>query len=528
MTTNTTKPYRNTLSGSVGAGMGSLFNPSGRKYYILEHKIGSKYHRVGESQEIIVDNIELGRDPLCQVRYDESFKTVSRHHAAIVRDGDNWKLVQISKTNTTLLNGHPVRTEWYLQNGDEIQLSINGPKLGFIIPSGNKSTVGSIGLSRRLSLFRQQALRPYKYALTTLACILILCSCGGSYVIYQQGKKLDDQTNAIREANIKNKQNERLIAELRKIADNQNGVLDSLYIEVERANKKAIEANKKAAEAREAVERSQTGMGGNVDLSSCHPYVYFISATSYVDGKKFIGWSGTGFLLDDGKFVTARHVTTPYYSNAYSIDKHGIVHVRSGQDAYLAYCELLLNVKYMMGEAEIRYKVSSISDSFEFTDKYIHQESSQDKVITLGEAFTIVLKDEAGESTNTLSIPAGTNITIGASGYFDWAWAKVNKQTGLKANTDLSVRLKQGTPLYIVGYPHGWGQGNPILSTAICSQDGLSKELGGTIMASNDNTEGGNSGGPIFVKGESGWEVVAIVSGGTYGKGRFVPIAVIQ
>lgn len=87
---------------------------------------------------------------------------VSRRHAAIVRDGENWKLVQLSQTNKTFLNGHPVTTEWYLQNGDEIQLSVNDPKLGFIIPQGAKAKTGSIALSRRLSLFRQQALRPYK------------------------------------------------------------------------------------------------------------------------------------------------------------------------------------------------------------------------------------------------------------------------------------------------------------------------------------------------------------------------------
>lgn len=141
----TTNSYKKTLSGSIGAGMGSLFAPGEKKYYILEHKVSSKYHKVGESQEIIVDNIELGRDSHCQVRFDESFKTVSRHHAAILRDGDMWKLVQLSKTNTTFLNGRPVKDEWYLQNGDEIQLSVNGPKLGFIIPTGKKSTVGSIG-----------------------------------------------------------------------------------------------------------------------------------------------------------------------------------------------------------------------------------------------------------------------------------------------------------------------------------------------------------------------------------------------
>lgn len=104
--------YKRTLSGSIGAGIGSIFKAGGKNYYILEHKVSSKYHHAGETQEIIVDQIELGRDPKCQVRFDESFTTVSRRHAAIVRDGDNWKLVQLSQTNKTFLNGHPVTSEW--------------------------------------------------------------------------------------------------------------------------------------------------------------------------------------------------------------------------------------------------------------------------------------------------------------------------------------------------------------------------------------------------------------------------------
>lgn len=522
MAGNTTKPYKNTLSGSVGAGMGSLFNPGGRKYYILEHKVTSRYHRAGESQEIIVDNIELGRDPHCQVRFDESFQTVSRHHAAIVKDGDNWKLVQISRTNTTLLNGRPVRTEWYLQNGDEIQLAVNGPKLGFIVPSGNKSTVGSIGLSRRLSLFRQQALRPYKYAITALACVLLLCGSAGGYVIYRQGTTIDQQSKAIADAAKQNKNNEVLISELQRIMDNQHGVLDSLHKEIDLANKKAAEANRRAVEA---MERNN-GEERTLDFSSCHPYIYFISAQSYINGVKWISWSGTGFLLDDGKFVTARHVTTPFYSNSYFI-KDGVVQLRGDANPMQAYLELFLNVKYMQGEAEIRYKATSVAGSFEFTDKYVNQDNSKDRVSTLQENFTIVKRNEAGEVEDKFIIPAGSYIVEGGLGYFDWAYVKTNERGGLKANRDISVKLKQGTSLYIVGYPNGWGQGNPILSTALCSQDGLSKELGGTIMASNDNTEGGNSGGPIFIKGKSGWEVIAIVSGGNRGKGRFVPIAVI-
>ena len=183
--------YKRTLSGSVGAGIGSIFNAGGKNYYILEHKVSSKYHHAGEAQEIIVDQIEIGRDSKCQVQFDESFATVSRRHAAIVRDGDNWKLVQLSQTNKTFLNGHAIANEWYLQNGDEIQLSVNGPKLGFIIPQGAKAKTGSIALSRRLSLFRQQALKPYKTAMAAMAAVIVLLIGGGVWGgIYFHGENV--------------------------------------------------------------------------------------------------------------------------------------------------------------------------------------------------------------------------------------------------------------------------------------------------------------------------------------------------
>ncbi len=538
MTDQTTKPYRRTLSGSVGAGMGSLFRPGSRKYYILEHKVSSKYHRAGESQEIIVDNIELGRDSHCQVRFDETFKTVSRRHAAIVRDGDGWKLVQLSKTNTTLLNGHPVKTEWYLQNGDEIQLSVNGPKLGFIIPTGRKATVGSIGLTRRLSLFRQQALRPYKTALISLAAILVVCIGVGSFIIFRQHQQIQSNAELLAEAREANKKNAQLIAEQRKIIDNQGGLLDSLRSNIPEAVTAPTPAPSAAPASGAAPAAAGGGSGGeaanggggaanggaSLDFTAYHPDIYFIQAQVVLNSSEEVlsGWVGTGFLLSDGKFVTARHVLLPYYSNYYTID-NGRVVPYSPSGAETAFVELWTNLLYQMGEVTIVYKCTSVNDSFTFTSTYdnspIYQNSSKDRVHTLQEPFVL------GDGTST--VPAGAQIVEGALGVYDFAYVQTKKRGNLEADRELSVDLKQGTQLCIVGYPNGWGQGNPILSTAICSQNGLSDDLGGTIMVSNDNTEGGNSGGPVFAQRGDKWVVVAIVSGSTMAKGRFVPIAVI-
>ena len=187
-----TVQYKRTLRGSVAAGVGALVNGDGRRYFILEHKDASKFHKAGESQKIIIDQIELGRDSSCQVRYDDSFPTVSRRHAAIVKDGDRWKLIQLSQTNTTFLNGQPISTEWYLQNGDEIQLSAGGPRIGFIVPVGKQSLVSSIKISERLELFRKQALRPYKTAIACLFALLVIMGCGAGYVINNQNLEIKE------------------------------------------------------------------------------------------------------------------------------------------------------------------------------------------------------------------------------------------------------------------------------------------------------------------------------------------------
>jgi len=44
-----TKIYNRSIAGSVGAGLDSVFNASEKRYYVLEHKISSKYHKAGYS-----------------------------------------------------------------------------------------------------------------------------------------------------------------------------------------------------------------------------------------------------------------------------------------------------------------------------------------------------------------------------------------------------------------------------------------------------------------------------------------------
>ena len=230
--------YKRTVAGSVGAGMAAVFNASGRQYYILEHKTESLYHHAGESQKIIVDQVELGRDSACQVRFDESFETVSRRHAAIVKEGDGWKLISLSQTNPTFVNGQPIQGEWKLSSGDEIRLSSKGPLMGFIIPQGKQSLVSSIGMTERLNLFRQQALRPYKRALWIMAIILILAIAGLVTWNILQGKKFDQE--------LQTKQ-----AQIEKVQD----ALEESDAQIEDLNVALIEAENQSAAEKARVQR---------------------------------------------------------------------------------------------------------------------------------------------------------------------------------------------------------------------------------------------------------------------------------
>ena len=301
-----TVKYKRTLRGSVGAGVGALFNGNGRRYFILEHKDASKYHKAGESQKIIIDQVDLGRDGNCQVRFDdETFPTVSRRHAAIIKEGDKWKLVQLSQTNSTFLNGKTITSEWYLENGDEIQLSTDGPRMGFIVPAGKQSLVSSIKMTERLELFRKQALRPYKTAIACLSIILLL-SVGGfgtwNYLMKQDfNTQITKAKVALAQLKGKNVELEKLMKE----SAVEQARLDSLL----KAQKRPINKT--------VIVRPGGGDNEASKLAKYESDIYYILAivcavrngnTVPMETKNgCLGWSGTGFLLDDGKFVTAKH-----------------------------------------------------------------------------------------------------------------------------------------------------------------------------------------------------------------------------
>lgn len=84
----------------------------------------------GKIQEFSEKVISIGRHPSSRVNFPAELKLVSRKHAEIVREGNQFKLNDHS-SNGTLVNGKRVK-ETYLKNGDVLEFAEGGPKVSFL------------------------------------------------------------------------------------------------------------------------------------------------------------------------------------------------------------------------------------------------------------------------------------------------------------------------------------------------------------------------------------------------------------
>lgn len=243
-----TNKFSSEFTKTLYSGISALIKGK-QQYYILEHLVSSQYHQAGEKQEIMLNEVLLGRDTDCHVRFDESFSTVSRHHALIMCDGDKWRLKQLSKKNTTFLNGKSIQDSWYLQSGDEIQLAINGPKLIFKIPTETTE----FKLSQRLTAFKEQVIRPYQTAFIVVCCVIILLITGSiiaGVVIKKQHDTLKGQTELIQE---QKKQIDNLYIQLLQT----NEQLEGTALRADSAQQEAIKAKSIAFKERAERIKSQ-------------------------------------------------------------------------------------------------------------------------------------------------------------------------------------------------------------------------------------------------------------------------------
>ena len=483
-----TTQFKRTVSGTLNSGLSSVFGSEGRRYFIIEHKDDSSLHSRGEQQKLIVDEVFIGRDPKCQVRIDEKFGTVSREHAMIVKDGDNWRLVHRSQTNQTYVNGQLVQGDILLQNGDEIQLASNGPRLGFIVPQGDQSLVKSIGLTARLSLFRQQALRPYKTALAIISTVALLAIAGLVAWNIISDKKAD-------------KRYAELVEQL-KVRPSDTVIIEKLRsVYGTRATNAGAPFRNTSAEENAANNPEAIKVAG--ELLPFENSVFFVRMTEItvnygdmfeIPSQTFqlapVEPSATGFLNSDGYFITARHVIEPWAHIESELKSGGLDYDNPIHRAAFAIA--------VGGSVEATIVAESKNGdrrTYHFTD------------------FTV--SDKRYKEVKTTSTDNNDNNIVirQVFSHNDYAYLKTNTKSNLVMNRELSKNLAAGSRLDILGFPYGMGGDKnnirPLYTFATVAHSGL---YHGQIAVTGDNSEQGNSGSPVFYKQGDKYYVVGLVS----------------
>lgn len=578
--------YKRTVAGSVGAGMGAIFNGSGRTYYILEHKTSSKYHTAGESQKIIIDQIEIGRDASCQVRFDESFETVSRKHCAIVRDGQNWQLVHLSSANPTLVNGRPVQGSYYLQSGDEIQLSVGGPRLGFIVPQGAQSLTSSIKLTERMNLFRQQALRPYRRAIWALSALLLLSIIGfgaWNYKLSLDNSALRqemmtyqtklDSLSTVKQSLLQeqDKLNQELAAAptakreaIRQRIVYVNRQLSSVSTEANRYQQELARTTKQATDegmdtkeiariapsapvapipeaagdASEpvpgeanvvdgAVSDNPTAHGdASASIRDYYNHIYTLKIrriTCERDGISFDpGISltdvvcGTGFVLSNGTFVTARQNIQPW-----------IFWRQLGG----RWREIMANYVFMGCNVVIEYDAYSTfgtAKKLSFNNQDFLIDTTGDIVeenVELIKEVKVRLKDNGIDIKSRAAVTHNLKVITPASQCF--ALLRGKGGAGIPYDAGKSLSSDGGTEVQVAGFKNNPDIHN--LASYISyfkSSTSRTDTQNGTIVLQDANRNAGYLGSPAFIKEDDGsYRVIGVMIGQLFGEDRLVPIA---
>jgi pSer/pThr/pTyr-binding forkhead associated (FHA) protein len=499
-----TAKFSKTVSGTIR----SLAGGSGRKYFIIEHKTQSNRHKIGESVEYMGDYVEIGRGSQYALAFGDDCQTVSRPHAAIERTDQGWVIKHLSLVNPTLVNGQELsNTPRALSNGDEIQLSHKGPVFSFLTPQGN--TVKNMGMTVRLKAMGRELVRPYKYAMSGLL-ILLVAGCvmswriihGKDVEIVEKDKVItevreelaktkqisDDRVDEIKALNAKN------MAGTRQVALYKNQLLNA----IENRPKPSVSTPENTTKN---TEIAQPTTPETAKVQNLFQGVYYLTMDSIVlEGNGLstsfpVGGSGSGFLLSDGRFITARHCIEPW--SYYAADDETML--------LLNYTVNNLDCKithYLTATSSNGTKIRLTNHDFKWTNK----------------------NDKKYEATIEGQPALLTQVNLPDSE--DWASAKLSKMPsgGLSFDASESSQLVVSSKVFALGFPHGIGaeDSKPLYSEMTVARDGLHN---GRIEISGRSFDKGNSGGPVFVEKNGKFEVIGIVSSMAGQQGFIVPIA---
>ncbi len=531
-------------------------------------------HQAGSHENIFMPHITLGRGPKCHVRFGDNYGTVSREHASISTDSNNVFLNHNPNAkNPTLVNGNAIHSAYSLQNGDEIQLSYDGPRIRF---NTSKVKTSTIGLTSRIGGAISQAVKPYKTALSILGLLLFVAIGFAGFNMYQNiqlNKKLADSQLIIESLTT---ESQKTIAEIEKLE--QRGQTSSpRYITLVNQRKEQTRQIQELKDNPMSVVRytPTKNEDGNVE------YKYDKSIpipetdedmAKQIDNGKFKGEKSDEFVnnqnqesadpnkapkndvvfligkkieVSDGKNMEIIGVSEFYQfdqANPQFEDRDGIsfgsgFYSDNGQFFTTRhviqpwiYASKMALVNPIWDELNILaangYKVKMYFDAYSpdgkshaITSDELRKDDSKDKFVD-GDKDNIKIDALIAINKNFKNFKKIKNKHIvPTEGFSDWATQKFENVTNSKISISRpkSQILKTGTKLYILGYSLGnqmqtsRRKVEPAYAETIISQD---YTFDGIIQTSGQDFGPGTSGGPAMIYQDGKYVAIGIVSSG--------------
>lgn len=487
----------------------------------------TKTKRAGEHTTIVNPYIELGRASNNVVQYGEEFPTVSRKHTSVSFENGQVIVVSLGK-NPTYVNGQEVQGKRILNNGDEIQLSSNGPRIRF---NSTPTNTSNMKFTQRMGLMAEQALKPYKQLVAALFILLLAVIGTGLWYGIKTNKELTTVSQDLVETRQKADKlnsdlnaNKARLQEMEVKGETQSAEYKRLQGYTYKLKQDLDQTKMELSDITMPPPSDEGGKGlvhgGNSlkeptvssfnDLPSID--VFFTGATMVEiafpgqslkqikasDYNQDFLYTGTAFLTKNHELISARHVFQPYRFSQ-SGDIYQIIALYEAMGATIT-----VYFKALRKDGNL---------AFDFTDKNINYDDSGD--------ITVTLLDKDGKTYPYKKAIPGSS---------DWAYITLNNLTGeIEYNRELSKSLRMGETLHAIGYSYGKmlqpqeGDLIPLYSKATVAQNGLVNHI---ITVSNRGFGSGHSGGPVFKWVNGKFVVVGIVSAGVGAEiGIIVPVA---
>lgn len=239
--------------------------------------------RAGETRSLTGERIALGRDALCELRFDpDDDVEVSARHAEVRLEGGSAIVRDANSTNGTYVNGKRLRAERTLRHGDEIRLGARGPRLRYEARESGHRRGGS---AERVAVAIERQTRGLRAAFVVTG--LLLAAVIAALLWQAREARRERVADA---AAVRHRADSIAAAgdaELRRMRGRMDG-LDS---------------------ALAASRRARAAWGASVDyaaIAAANGPAVALIAVEMPDGRSF---SGTGFgVTPDGTIVTNGHL----------------------------------------------------------------------------------------------------------------------------------------------------------------------------------------------------------------------------